>query len=168
MPHVAGALKAAIDWPLSQDGAGSQPSRFRKKVGRDGGGVFKPFPRRQILRVWFVLIRPVNEQRLSDEVFAGSQSPKPTVIAVVTIISHEEEVIGRNADWTEVITPSDFLGVDVDNVRLVDLAVINEKDAVTQFQRLAGKSNNALHKTNIRIFRGPQRNDIASMDDASG
>src|SRR5262249_36618397 len=121
------------------------PSRFREKVCRDGGGVFKPFAYGQLLRVWFVLIRPVDEQRLPDEVFAGSQSPKPAVIAVVTIIYHEEELIRRNADWTEVIRPPAFLGVDVDNVRLVHLAVINKKVAVAQFQRLAGKSNNAFH-----------------------
>src|SRR5262245_21984522 len=104
--------------PLFQDGAGSEPPRFREKVGSDGSGVVKPFPHGQLLRVWFVLIRPVDEERLSDEVFARSQSPKPAVIAVVTISSHEEEVIARNADWSEVITPADLLGVEGEIVRL--------------------------------------------------
>ena len=130
--------------------------------------MFEPFARGQLPRVGLIFIRPVNKQRFSDEVLARSESPKPAVVTVVAIITHEKEVIGRNANRSVVITLADLLRVDVDYVRLLNLVVIDIEITVTQFQIFTGKANDSLHKTNIWIFRRPERHDIASLDGASG
>src|ERR1700722_6366107 len=43
-----------------------------------------------------LLEREVDEQRLADDGFAGDKAPVAAVFAVVTVISHDKEVAGRD------------------------------------------------------------------------
>src|SRR5919199_1002690 len=43
-------------------------------------------------------VRPVNDQRLADDVVARNESPIPAIERVVPVITHSKESIGRNYD----------------------------------------------------------------------
>src|SRR3954454_11342009 len=111
--------------PLPRDGAGAEPSGARQEMGGDGGRVFDPFGGAQWMRVWIVIIGPINEQWSADEALALCGTPEPAVVAVVAVIAHHEELIGAQHDGAVVVAVIELRRVVMDRIRFVQLPAID-------------------------------------------
>src|SRR5690242_18566450 len=102
---------------LSQNCPCSEPPRSCREVSKHGKRVLDPLRRSHFLGIGIVRIRPVDEQRCSDQTFAWGKSPESAVITVVSIVTHHKEAIEWNVYRTKVVAPVEHTCVCVHYVR---------------------------------------------------
>src|SRR5215467_5028255 len=84
--------------------AHAEPTRPIEEMHRDQQIVIDPLPQRFVSGyIGIALVRPIDEQWLSDNFIPSDESPIATVVAVITIIAHHEIIVGWDNHWAIVI-----------------------------------------------------------------
>src|SRR5262249_31176843 len=122
-----------------------------------------PLAERHLCRVGLVIVGPVNEQRLSDQTTAWCKTPKAAVVAVVSIVAHHEEGIGRNDRRRHVVAFVDLTTVGVHRLRFIQFARVDVDLSIPDFDGFSRKTDYALHQSRAWSLWRPERDDFATI-----
>src|SRR5579864_3617885 len=140
------------------------PTSVGEKVFRDGSVERNPVPGILIQPArGRRIIRPIDKQRLANDVAHRDETPITAVTGVVAIITHYKELAFRHNGW-----PPAFQRIMhrrmMHRVWLLYRLGVHVEHAILNFQPIAAKSRNTLEESFRNVFRVAENDNIAAMD----
>src|ERR1051326_965140 len=154
------------------------PARVGEEVRHDAPQLPRAIDRRTIRRRRRSSERPVDHERTSRDHRSRYRSPVARVAGAIAVVAHREVAIPRHGIRLELIARSERLRqrvvaridlwIVVQNVRLVELASVDEHSLVVDLDNVAGQTDDALHEIGVRLERIAKDDDVAAADWADG
>ena len=133
------------------------------------------------------IVRPVNDQGLSDDVLARHESPIAAVKRLVTVIAHSEKIPRRNDHFAVLhvlfehhlcggidlrvrLGGREIVAIRIDVVELVhdiwlvEQMAVQEDLLVFEMDTVAGNAHHPLHEGLLDIDRIAENDDVAAID----
>src|SRR5262249_52888983 len=146
---------------------------------RDQKIVVHPLPHRFVS--WYVriaLVRPIDEQRFTDNFIPTDEPPIPTIIAVVAIVAHDEVVVWGDNHGAIVVPYFQFFWsprvgsvrcrIHVNFIRLIEFCTVDQDVFIPNFDSIARQPNNALYEWDVSICRRFECDDIQPLYGSMG
>ena len=92
--------------------------------------------------------RPINHKGFAPQFVVSDKTPEPAVVAVVAVVAHDEQAVGRNGKRGEVVTGGicrrDRVRVLVDGIGVVLGLAIHEDLLVVLLDNITGYAHTRL------------------------
>ena len=101
--------------------------------------------------------RPINHKGFAPQFVVSDKTPEPAVVAVVAVVAHDEQAVGRNGKRGEIVTGGvcrrDRVRVLVDGIGVVLGLAIHEDLLVALLDNITGYAHHAFDIIHFRVAR---------------
>lgn len=110
---------------------------------------------------------PVDDESLSPQVIEAHELPKTTIMAFVSVVSHDKETVGWNGKGAHVISGADRgrkdSGVAMHGIGFVEGLIVDKNLFVLYSHGISGYTNNSFDEILGRVNGILKNDDITSF-----